>query len=187
MTTLRTIVPGAILGGFMLAGCAAAATPGPPSAASTLAASAPATPAATTTAASPSLTINLTGLDGCALLDEQTIRGLTGWPGDVRIATQRGSATPPNELGCFWGAAQAGVPGYVEIVVSRGTALTRPFTGCSIVPVTGIGTEARTATCPNGVFLEALDRGARVSLQVQSKTPGDLGSAVKKVLQQIPR
>lgn len=153
-----------------------------PAASATLMPGATASPPTTAPVASPSLTIDLTGLDLCSLLDDQTVRELAGWPADVRVASQ---PSGPNPIKCFWGAAQAGVPGYVEISVGRATGLF-PRSDCTIVPVTGIGTEAQKATCPgDNVFLEAFDGGVLFSLQVQSKTPGDPAPALTRVLEEV--
>lgn len=164
-----------LIAALVVAGCAN------PSASSPASLS-PTSTSSSSSAASPSVTVDLTDLDLCPLLDDETVRTLAGWPADVRVESD-GSGTNP--VKCFWGAAQAGVPGYVEISVGRTTGLP-PHADCTVVPETGIGTEAQRATCSgDNLFLEAFDGGLMYSIQVQSKTPGDLAPALTMILDEV--
>lgn len=176
MTRLRPSLSFTLIAVLAVAGCTT------PAASATLAPGASGSAAPTAPVASPGLTIDLTGLDVCSLLDEGAVRALTGWPADVGITSDAGG---PNPVKCFWGATQAGVPGYVEIAIGRTTGLP-PHSDCSIVPVTDIGTEAQMATCPgDNIFVEAFEGGVLFSLQVQSKTPGDLAAVLMSVLNAV--
>ena len=176
MMRVRLSLALALIAVVAVAGCTT------PSVSATLGPGATGSAAPTAPEASPSLAIDLTGLDACSLLDEGAVRALTGWPADVGITSD---ASGPNPVKCFWGATQAGVPGYVEIAIGRTTGLP-PHADCSIVPVTDIGTEAQMATCPgDNVFAEAFEGGVLFSLQVQSKTPGDLASVLTSVLEAV--
>jgi hypothetical protein len=171
----------------VVAACATSASPTAisPSASAPGASSVPPTPSSTS-GTTPSGRVNLAGLDVCSLLTEPTVQELTG--SSVRFASQGRSGA------CFWGARQP-VPPYVEIEVLSNpgglAAYTMP-TGCTIVPVSGVGSEAKGATCPGTqtkIYLVAFDRGVIVRVLVNAPErplqPADIAVVANRVLQQI--
>lgn len=138
-------------------------------------------------ASSPGTLIDLAGLDVCSLLDEETVHELTGE--SVRFVAG-GSGDH-----CFWGAARPNVPAYVEIRAFRSKGLSTYTFGaaCTVIPVTGVGTEAKGATCPANpqrkVWLVAFDRGVMVTLEVNEPSrplePGDLVATLQAVELQL--
>jgi hypothetical protein len=133
--------------------------------------------------------VDLSGLDACALLDEQTLQELTGESLEF-VTDQRDS------LHCFWGATTP-VPQYVEIdVFARPDGLSgytfNPGQGCSIAPVADVGSEALGATCSNPqhkVYVLAWDRGVALRVLVNEPSgplePEDLAEVAEAVLAEI--
>lgn len=135
--------------------------------------------------------VDLSGVDACALLDEPTVRALTGLT-DVKLH----AADQPQDTECFWGVTDPNVPQYVEISV-----LPRPdgldaFTltigeGCTIVAVAGVGAESSGGICtdPQKVYLFAWDRGVAVKVLVNEPksalTPADLVATAAAVLEDL--
>ena len=147
------------------------------------------TPEATAPSVAPSAAVDLSTLDACTLLDEADVRKLTGT--SLEFATSQ-----PDKRQCFWGATTP-VPPYVEIrVFPRPGGLSgytfNPGSGCSIVDVSGVGSEAKGATCTDPqrkVFLLAWDRGVALQLLVNEPQgplePDDLADAVNASLERI--
>src|SRR4029079_6919008 len=116
-----------------------------------------------TTASTASAGVDLSGLDACTLLDEQTLRELTG--------TSLKFIGSGNGGDCFYGASTPEPP-YVEIsVFARPTGLagyTFHADKCTRAPVTGVGPEAFGGTCvistQDKVYLVAWDRGVAISV-----------------------
>ena len=118
-------------------------------------------------------------MDVCTLLDEQTVKEITGET-EVGFATDGSQSV--NGGSCFWGATRAGVPAYVEITVgnSNGELLGLKFQGqtCSESPVAGVGTAALGGTCPpppqRKVYLVAIEPGVLLTVLVnEPKRPLD--------------
>ena len=184
-------------------GSATPVTPGASGSApaGTLAATTTASPATTTAGVAPTDTappaspINWSELDVCTLLDEQTVKEITGET-EVGFTTDGGSQGV-NGGDCFWGATRAGVPAYVEITVgnSNGNLLGLNFQGqtCSESPVAGVGTAALGGTCPpppqRKVYLVAIEPGVRLTVLVNEPKrpldPDDLAAYVNQVLKEI--
>ena len=131
--------------------------------------------------------IDLTGVDGCSLLDQATVQELTGE--SIRFVTQ-----PSSDPRCFWGASRP-IPPYVEIMLGRsdGSNLYGPQQGCQGDPVDGIGTRAEGGTCASGsqtkVYLTVFERGVVVMLVVNEPSrplaPSDLAPVIESVLEQL--
>ncbi len=184
----------AVVSGFLVLGGGGMGSGGTPTATATATASEAAAPASPETpAASPgsSALVNL-DVDACTFIDLATIQALHGTSEDY--ATQE-LGFGPNDPGCFWGAVTGGVPGYVELQISRrdGVAGYRPTEGCSVTPVEGVGEEAALVECPADPVAEtsmaAVERGVLVSVLVQSPatplTPDDLGPVIESVFDQL--
>jgi hypothetical protein len=131
--------------------------------------------------------VDLTGLDVCTLLTEQTVQDLTGSSEDFASQGGRGA--------CFWAVTRPGVPAYVEVMVrssQRGLDSHSFSAGCTPVPVTAVGTEAKGATCAGTqtkVYLVAFDRGVILEVLVNEPErplqPADIGAVANQLLQQI--
>ena len=147
------------------------------------------TPSATATAgATASAAVDLSGLDACTLLDEQTVQELTG--------TSLKFMGVGNGGDCFYGATTPEPP-YVDIsVFARPTSLsgyTFNADSCTRAPVEGVGSEAFGGTCvissQDKVYLVAWDRGVAVRVLVnepqRALTPQDLGATITKLLEEI--
>ena len=146
-----------------------------------------------TAAATTSTEVDLSTLDACTLLDEQTIRELTGT--ELEFITDQIEPEPTES--CFWGATTP-VPPYVEIQVFLSDGLS-DYTGngqweCTIAPVTGVGTEAAGGDCiapgeQRRVYLQARERGVAVRLLVNEPSrplePDDLAGTVATLLEEI--
>ena len=187
-----------------LAGCGGAApalvepTPSPlrPTSAPATSQPASAPPVATPTSApatavpTTSAVIDLSGLDACALLDEGAVRAITGT--SLEFVTDQRDNTH-----CFWGATTPGDPQYVEIdVFARPGGLAEyrfnPGDGCAVVPVVGVGVEAKGAICDNPqhkVHLLAWAGGVAVRVLVnepeQPLSLDDLAATVNSVLDSL--
>lgn len=140
------------------------------------------------TAGTSSSPVDLTGVDACSLLDQATVQGLTGE--SARFVTQ--DVGQGREIGCFWGAAEPGVPAYVELTAApRSTGLDAYAfpPGCIETPVPGVGTEAKGAMCAGDphlkVRLVVWDQGVLVTLLVNEPNrplePDDLAAALEAV------
>jgi hypothetical protein len=137
----------------------------------------------------------LTGVDACSFLDEKGVQEITGATQPFTTGGGGGSRR------CFWGVPRAGHPQYVEIEVSTwagGLAGYNfsPFnsgTACAIVPVAGVGAEAKGATCPpdpqRKIHLIAWDRGVLLTVLVNEPirplAPAELGGIANRVLGEI--
>ena len=134
--------------------------------------------------------VDLTGVDVCSFLDETGVQEITG--AAVPFETQGKGPT------CFWAVPRPGVPQYVEVRVSaHAGGLSgynfNPGAGCTIAAVTGIGSEAKGATCPPNpqrkIHLVAWDRGVLLTVLVNEPArplePADLGAIANRVLQQL--
>jgi len=193
----------AVLLMMVLAGCttgtapsAAPSTPGAPVAGSPSA-------AAPSADASPADQIDLAGQDICTLLDIGTVQAITG----ESVGFSTDGRSDASSAACFWGAAVAGVPAFVEVRVFRTrdglstwepprwgspSDSPRPST-CTFVPVPGLGTEAKGATCPpdpqgnpqRRIWLAVTDRGLIVTVEVNEPSralaPSDLAEAFEAV------
>lgn len=135
--------------------------------------------------------VDLSGVDACALLDEATVRALTGLTDvELRVVDQ------PQDTQCFWGVTDLDRPQWVEIdVLPRPDGLD-PFTltvgeDCTLVPVAGVGAEASGGMCtdPTRVYLFVWDRGVAVKVLVNEPTgslrPADLAATALTVLRQL--
>jgi hypothetical protein len=138
--------------------------------------------------ATSSTAVDLSQLDACTLIDEETVRELTGTSLD--FVTGQG-----DHLECFWGATVPEPP-YVEIEVfplpNGLSAYNFNPTGCTTAPVAGVGTEAKGATCSNPqhkVYLLAWDRGVALQVLVNEPSrplePDDLAASVAAALEAI--
>jgi hypothetical protein len=188
---LRSLALSALL---VLAACSSSPvsvdpTPGVAAAGTAGASSAP--PATSTAgAATPTAPIDLSGLDVCALLDEQTLVGLAGASFDFRPA-----ASPIFASGgsCFWGVLYE--PTYVEISVFKRPGLAgynfAPGTDCQSAPVTA-EIEAVGGTCSSPqhkVYLSVADGGLAMTLLVNEPRrplePSDLTTTLRSALESV--
>ena len=147
-------------------------------------------PTQVSTVAPPSLAIDLSGVDACALLDDADVRALTGT--SLEFVTDSRDNTH-----CFWGATTPGDPQYVEIdIFSRPTGLAgysfNPGSGCTTVAISGVGAEAQGGTCTDPqfkVYVLAWQGGVAASVLVNEPTgglaPGDLASSVATILEEL--
>jgi len=102
--------------------------------------------------------VDLSGLDVCTLLDDDTITQLAGEPLPF--------LGPPGPDSCFWAGRN---PAYVEVFVGPQNGLNADFFGgCSGTPIEGVGEAAAGGTCVTNsqskVFLNAFERGVQVSV-----------------------
>lgn len=156
---------------------------------------APSTPK-TPPAATPTAVVDLSALDACTVLDEQTLQELTG--------TSRGfisgsdESDGPNQRGCFWPTTTI-APQYVELFVYArpdglaGSTGTPGNWDCATMPVGGVGSEAVGGTCvipgssQNKVFLTAWDNGVGVTLIVNEPErplePEDIGPTIESLFE----
>lgn len=176
--TMLLLVLSACGGGSVASG--PASTPG--SGAGATASAAPSAAAGTAAAA-----IDLSGVDACSLVDQQTVEALTGETGfDTDQSSDPRSAT------CFWGLRG---PQYLEVKIDRRTASLEGYAispngvACPGTTVPGVGVEAVGGVCSGEqtkVWLAAMDRGVMVQVIVNEPksalTPGDLADAANGVI-----
>jgi hypothetical protein len=144
--TARRVALQSVLIVGLVAACATPATTGPlttnPSAGAVSSSDGPSA-GTSGPAATVSGRIDLSSLDVCTLLSEQTVQEVTGSSVGFDSSGGRGK--------CFWAATRP-VPPYVEVEVlsSPGGLAAYNFNpaGCTLAPVTGVGAEAKGATCP---------------------------------------
>jgi hypothetical protein len=131
--------------------------------------------------------IDFDALDACTLVDEATVKALTGAT-EFRIDkhSDAGSST------CFWGVA--GAPQYLEVRVSRGRASLAGYAlnvngvRCPSAAITGLGIEAVGGVCTapqKKVYVAGLDRGVEVDVVVNEPlgglTPDALAATAKAI------
>jgi hypothetical protein len=140
--------------------------------------------------------LDLTGVDACSLIDNETVLSLTGESG--RFASQRSGG----DTSCFWGSTAPGVGAHVELELFSqpgGLSATRIDLGqpCTVTPSGAVGEEAALATCPGGaggvpqskVQLRAFERGVIITLLVNDAaglvTEAELAQVAESVLSQL--
>lgn len=135
--------------------------------------------------------VDLASIDACSFFDAATIQQITG---EAKRFVDEGRAEASLSK-CFWGAAEPGVPAYVELSVSRyrGEIAAGVNPNCTVSAVDMDGVDAAGVTCPpdpqRKIYLLAGDRGIKVSLLVNQPakplTPEDLVPFVKSVVETL--